>query len=167
MKRLYRTMAQEYGVPWDGRQYVPDDFEAADPVNQALTAGNAVLYGLVHAVIVGLGCAPGLGIVHAGHERSFVFDIADLYKAQYVVPLAFELAADEAEDIAKVMRYRLREAFFETRLLKRIVDDIFVLLDPSGDCRSTLEVNVVNLWDYQTGMLAGGINYGEDFGSVG
>lgn len=40
----------------------------------------ACLYGVVHSVIVALGCSPALGFVHVDHERSFVYDIADLYK---------------------------------------------------------------------------------------
>ena len=60
---------------------------------------HACLYGLAHAVIVALGCAPGLGFVHVGHECSFVYDIADLYKAEVTIPIAFEVAAQAPEDL--------------------------------------------------------------------
>ena len=62
-------------------------------MNQALSAGHACLYGVAHAVIAALGCSPGLGFIHVGHERSFVYDIADLYKADLTIPIAFEIAA--------------------------------------------------------------------------
>lgn len=68
-----------------------DDFEDGDMVNQALSAGNVCLYGLAHAVIFALGCSPGLGFIHVGHENSFVYDIADLYKVEIIVPLALNL----------------------------------------------------------------------------
>lgn len=41
-----------------------------------VTSANQCLDGIVHAVIVALGRPPGLGFVHAGHVRSFVFAIA-------------------------------------------------------------------------------------------
>ena len=72
VRSVYRKMAQETGVPWNGRLYRPEDFASGDLVNQALSAGHACLYGLAHAVIVALGCAPGLGFVHIGQEGSFV-----------------------------------------------------------------------------------------------
>ena len=65
-RNAYRQASKETGVPWNGRLYRPDDFAAGDSVNQALSAGHACLYGLAHAVIVALGCAPGLGFVHVG-----------------------------------------------------------------------------------------------------
>lgn len=65
---------------------------------------HACLYGLAHAVIVALGCAPGLGFVHVGHECSFVYDIADLYKAEVTIPIAFEVAAQAPEDLPAVVR---------------------------------------------------------------
>ena len=89
VRSVYRKMAQETGVPWNGRLYRPEDFASGDLVNQALSAGHACLYGLAHAVIVALGCAPGLGFVHVGQEGSFVYDIADLYKAEVTIPIAF------------------------------------------------------------------------------
>ena len=74
---------------------------------------HACLYGLAHAVIVALGCAPGLGFVHVGHECSFVYDIADLYKAEVTIPIAFEVAAQAPEDLPAVVRRRVRDAMVE------------------------------------------------------
>ena len=93
MRRLYREHAERTGIEWTRRDYRVDDFEGGTPVNQALSAANTSLYGVVHAVIVALGCAPGLGFVHTGHVLSFVFDIADLYKADIAIPIAFDIAA--------------------------------------------------------------------------
>ena len=80
VRNIYREHAARTGVEWKRRDYDPTDFAGGDRVNQALSAANTSLYGVVHAVIVALGCSPGLGFVHTGHELSFVYDIADLYK---------------------------------------------------------------------------------------
>ena len=89
IRAVYREMSHKWDVEWKGREYDPDNFQDGSPVNQALSAGHACLYGLAHAVIEALGCSPGLGFVHVGHENSFVYDIADLYKAEVTIPLAF------------------------------------------------------------------------------
>lgn len=111
VRQVYRKASKDSGVPWSGRLYRPEDFASGDAVNQALSAGHACLYGLAHAVIVALGCAPGLGFVHVGHECSFVYDIADLYKAEVTIPIAFEVAAQAPEDLPAVVRRRVRDAF--------------------------------------------------------
>lgn len=89
---------------------------------------HACLYGLAHAVIVALGCAPGLGFVHVGHECSFVYDIADLYKAEVTIPIAFEVAAQAPEDLPAVVRRRVRDTMVEHHILERMVHDIRWLL---------------------------------------
>ena len=88
VRSVYRKASYEWNVPWNGRTYDPEDFSSGDAVNQALSAGHACLYGLAHAVITALGCSAGLGFMHVGHECSFVYDIADLYKAEVTIPVA-------------------------------------------------------------------------------
>ena len=109
IRKVYRNASKEWGVEWNGREYDPEDFTASDKVNQALSAGHACLYGLAHAVISALGCSPALGFVHIGHECSFVYDIADLYKADITIPIAFEIAAKDTDDLPRAVRHRVRD----------------------------------------------------------
>ena len=80
-RHAYRTMSQRYGIPFR-RAYNPHDYDASDPVNQALTTANQVLYGVVHSVVAALGASPALGFIHTGGQASFVYDIADLVQAR-------------------------------------------------------------------------------------
>lgn len=157
VRNVYRAYAKETGVAWNGRVYNPDDFSSGDAVNQALSAGHACLYGLAHAVIVALGCAPGLGFIHVGHERSFVYDIADLYKSEITIPIAFQTAAEEPEDLPAVVRRRVRDAMVSARILERMVHDIRWLLSPAEESMEPEEV--VYLWDNKIGTVSNGINY--------
>lgn len=157
VRNVYRKASKETGVPWSGRLYRPEDFASGDPVNQALSAAHACLYGLAHAVIVALGCAPGLGFVHVGHECSFVYDIADLYKAEVTIPIAFEVAAQAPEDLPAVVRRRVRDAMVEHHILERMVHDIRWLLLTEEE--QTEEPDVVYLWDNKVGAVSNGINY--------
>lgn len=163
IRKAYRDNSQRTGVPWEGRDYKVEDFESSDPVNRALTAANVSLYGVVHSVIVALGCSPGLGFVHTGHVRSFVYDIADLYKADMTIPLAFDLAAEEPFDIAREARKRLRDQFHGGAFLDRCVRDIRHLLLPDESAVEDLPLdsNIVRLWDGSRRTVEAGSNYGE------
>ena len=157
IRSVYRENSRRTGVPWKRREYEYDDFDASDPINQALSAAHAALYGVIHAVVVSLGCSPGLGFVHTGHERSFVYDIADLYKADVTIPIAFDVVAEDMSDIAVTTRRRVRDRIFELKVIERSVRDIHKLFEV--DEGEDLQVNVVSLWDYQRKAIAGGMNH--------
>lgn len=157
VRNLYRKNSERTGVVWMRRDYDPESFESGDAINQALSAAHACLYGVVHAVIVSLGCSPALGFVHTGHARSFVYDMADLYKAEVTIPVAFDAAAEGPEDIAAVTRRRVRDAIREWKVIERCVHDIKNLLVPGEE--DELPVDVTFLWDDVVGTVAGGIDY--------
>lgn len=160
IRAVYKKASKEWNVPWNGREYDPDDFTSGDSVNQALSAGHACLYGLAHAVIAALGCSPGLGFVHVGHENSFVYDIADLYKADIMIPLAFEVAATiSKEEIPSVMRRKTRDKMVKMNILKQMVHDIKSLFAKEGEAEDS---DAVYLWDNKVGEVENGHSYGDD-----
>ncbi len=165
VRRAYREHSARTGVAWNRRDYDVEDFASSDPVNQALSAANTSLYGVVHSVIVALGCSPGLGFVHTGHVRSFVYDIADLYKADLTIPLAFDLAHEMPFDIGSAARRALRDQLHGGAFLERCVRDIRHLLLPEAEADATdagLAENIVYLWDGSRRAVASGTSYGED-----
>lgn len=162
VRKIYRENAHRTGVEWNGREYKTTDFFDSDPINQALSAANTALYGVVHAAVIGLGCSPGLGIVHDGNDLSFIYDIADLYKAELSIPVAFDAVAEDTGDIANTVRRSMRDVMFEARLLRRCVVDVQELLGVNRADEEFLEADVVSLWDYQKEWVAGGTNYARD-----
>ncbi|MEV4752999.1 type I-E CRISPR-associated endonuclease Cas1e [Streptosporangium sp. NPDC049248] len=157
VRKQYQLHSRRTGVAWTGRDYRPGDaFATGDDLNRLLSAANAALYGICHAVIVGLGASPGLGFVHTGAATSFVMDIADLYKAEYTIPLAFDLAAKGLTE-ERDARLGLRDRIAEDKLLGRIVRDVKGLLSPDGVEIPDIEVN--ELWDEKLGTVAGGVNW--------
>lgn len=160
VRSAYRRAAEEWGIDWNGRVYDPENFAEGDAVNQALSAGHACLYGLAHAVIVAMGCSAGLGFVHIGHENSFVYDIADLYKAETTIPIAFEIAAQQPDDLPAMTRRRVRDTFVQQNILERMVRDIkWLLSDSEGN--SLPEEDTVLLWNNQREALRNGVSYGK------
>ena len=162
VRKIYRQMSSEYGVQWNGRTYDPDNFEGGDPVNQALSAANVALYGLVYSVITALGMATGLGFVHTGHDLSFVYDIADLYKADITIPIAFQVASkyEAGDDVGSIARQKVRDAFMDGKTLSRIVNDIQILIGIKEDDR--IETEPLSLWDNKEENIKYGINYSND-----
>lgn len=156
IRAVYKNASKAWNIPWNGREYNPSDYSESDLVNQALSAGHACLYGLAHAVISALGCSAGLGFVHIGHENSFVYDIADLYKADITIPLAFQVAAEHKdEDIGRIMRIQTREAMVKNKTLECMVRDIKRLLsDNDSD-----EESEIYLWDNKLGMVENAKSY--------
>lgn len=161
IRSVYRQASARTGVPWDKRCYDPDNYSGGDAVNQALSAAHACLYGLAYSVITALGCSPGLGFVHTGHERSFVYDIADLYKAEFTIPIAFDAAAHVGKDVGSDTRRRVRDAFSSGRLLERMVHDLCFLLRADGKQEIGQEGNLLFLWDEKKGAVASGFSYGK------
>jgi CRISPR-associated protein Cas1 len=169
VRRLYREHSARTGVEWKRRDYDVEDFASGDRVNQALSTANVSLYGVVHAVVVALGCSPGLGFVHTGHELSFVYDVADLYKADITIPVAFEVAASPSEDIPADARRAVRDRLYDGRVLEQCVRDVRRLLTPSGDAPGdeVPDADVVYLWDESDDPVASGASYGSDGSGFG
>ena len=159
IRRLYRKLSSEYGVKWNGRTYDPDNYEGGDPVNQALSAANVALYGLTYSAIAAVGMSPGLGFVHTGHDLSFVYDVADLYKAEITIPIAFQVASEyeAGKDIGRVSRQKVRDEFVDGKIFARIVRDIQTLIGIKED--ECLEIEPLSLWDNKEGNIKYGINY--------
>ncbi len=163
MRSVYRQAAKLWKIDWHGRVYDPENFATSDPVNAALSVGHACLYGLAHCVILALGCSPGLGFVHEGHERSFVYDVADLYKSEITIPLAFETAAAHPDDLASAMRHAVRDRMTACHLLERMVHDVRSLLLTKDELQAApVEANVLYLWDERAQHVPNGKSYGRD-----
>jgi CRISPR-associated protein Cas1 len=124
VRQAYAEASRETGVEWAGRNYQRNEWSAADPVNRALSSANACLYGLVHAAILSGGYSPAMGFVHTGKQLSFVYDVADLYKADLTIPLAFRAVAAGTTDIERNVRIACREAFRTGRFIEQILPDI-------------------------------------------
>ncbi len=128
VREAYAQAARKFGVSWNGRNYDRNNWNDTDPVNRALSSANACLHGLVHAALLSSGYSPALGFVHQGKQLSFVYDIADLYKMQLTVPVAFSVVAEGPDKLETKVRKRCRDAFNNLKLLQRIVTDVDRLL---------------------------------------
>ena len=156
VRDAYARYAGAHGITWERREYKRTDFDDATPVNKALSAGNACLYGLAHAAILSMGYSPALGFIHTGKMLSFVYDIADLYKVEVVFPIAFSEAAHGDREIDRRVRTSLRDHMTQLHLLERISADLQRLL--GAETPDTDDTLPGDLWD-PLEFVEGGVNH--------
>ena len=137
VRQTYKLLAQRYHVAWKRRRYDPRNWSSADTPNRCLSAATACLHGLCEAAVLAAGYAPAIGFLHTGKPRSFVYDIADLWKLETVVPEAFRVAGRAEKGrlgmpMERAVRLACRDSFRRTKLLKRIIPSIDEVLS-AGD----------------------------------
>lgn len=125
---MYKRVAAQAGVQWKARNYDVEDWDQGDIANRCLSAATACLYGVTEAAVLAAGYAPAIGFIHTGKPLSFVYDVADIYKFETVVPLAFRLAAKNPPNAEQQVRLACRDKFRETKLLERIIPGIEEML---------------------------------------
>lgn len=124
VRRTYQVLAQKFGVKWSGRDYDPERWDGSDLPNRCLSSATACLYGVTEAAVLAAGYAPAVGFIHTGKPLSFVYDVADIYKFETVVPVAFKIAAAEPFNPERAVRLACRDVFRQSKLLERIIPDI-------------------------------------------
>jgi CRISPR-associated protein Cas1 len=166
VRETYQRLSRETGVEWAGRSYDRGQWSSADPVNRALSAANSCLYGVCHAAILSCGYSPAIGFVHTGKMLSFVYDVADLYKTETSIPAAFKAAAEGEKELERRVRHSMRDHFFDTDLLGRIVADLQRVIGGASEEEAERHAEDPalpgELWDGAGGSVAGGRNHGEE-----
>jgi CRISPR-associated protein Cas1 len=133
VRKLYELYAARHGVAWKRRDYDARDFGTGDIPNRCLSAATSCLYGLAEAAVLAAGYAPTIGFLHTGKPLSFVYDVADVFKFETVVPEAFRIAGQAlrgqlAEEPVGLVRRTCRNVFRKTGLLERLIPSIEEML---------------------------------------
>lgn len=129
VRALYQQKAEQYGVGWRGRQFVPGKFELSDLTNQILTSANAALYGILCSAVHAMGYSPHIGFIHSGSPLPFVYDLADLYKEPLCIDMAFHLTREMAGRYDKhKVSDEFRKRVINLDLLNQVTADINELM---------------------------------------
>ena len=132
VRKMYELLARQHGIQWRSRDYDHTQWGSGDLPNRCLSSATACLYGICEAAILAAGYAPAIGFIHTGKPQSFVYDIGDLFKFETVVPVAFRIAAKKVVEPERAVWLACRDAFRETRLLRRIIPTIEEVLAAGG-----------------------------------
>lgn len=132
IKELYRLTAQRYGIPWNGRRYDRNDPGAADIPNQCINHAATFVEAAADIAVAAVGALPPLGFIHEESSNAFTLDIADLWRAEFTVPLAFSVARRALQDpllnLEREIRLEAAKWFRKHKLIPRMIDQIKELI---------------------------------------
>lgn len=133
IKESYKLVAQRFGIPWHGRRYDRQNPNAADLPNQALNHAATFVEAAADLAVAAVGALPPLGFIHEDSSNAFTLDIADLYRVDLTLPLAFGTASavldGKVDNLEREIRKRAAKLFRQEKLIPRMIDRIKELLD--------------------------------------
>ena len=137
MRALYKTVAMQYGIQWERRSYKRDVPDWADLPNQAINHAATAVEAAAMIAVVSVGALPHLGFIHEDSGVSFVLDVADLYRGEVTVPVAFAAVKEHERDrrieLERVTRRMAGREMRRQKLIPKMIDRIKELFD--GDVR--------------------------------
>jgi len=132
MKETYRIAAEQYGISWQGRRYNRQNPNGADIPNQAINHGATFVETAAEIAVTAVGALAPLGFIHEDSSNAFTLDIADLYRAELTVPLAFSVAkralADPELLLERALRKEAARQFRKEQVIARMIDRVKELL---------------------------------------
>ncbi|MCS6997390.1 MAG: type I-E CRISPR-associated endonuclease Cas1e [Casimicrobiaceae bacterium] len=134
MRESYRLVAQRFGITWDGRRYDRNNPTAADLPNQAINHAATFVEAAAELAVAAVGALPPLGFIHEDSSNAFTLDIADLWRIDVTLPLAFgavQAVVSGRSDLTleREVRRRAVQAFRREKLVARMIDRIKELFD--------------------------------------
>lgn len=133
MKETYRQLARHYGLAWQGRRYDRMDPDKTNRVNQAINHAATAVYAAARIAVAVSGAIPQLGFIHEDSGHAFALDIADLYRTDLTLPVAFEAARASATDrIEHETRTLMGRKLRSADVIARMIDRIKETLDDAG-----------------------------------
>ena len=128
MKEAYRLLATQHGIEWQARRYDRKNPLAADVANQAINHAATAIEAAAMIAVAATGTLPQLGFIHEDASISFCLDIADLYRTDLTIPIAFEAARhyNNKKDIPleRYVRRLSGRRFKEKKLIPSMIDKI-------------------------------------------
>lgn len=136
IKRSYQLAAERNGIIWRGRSYDRANPNAGDIPNQALNHAASAMRAAASVAVAALAAIPQLGFVHEDSGQSFVLDIADLYRHDITLEIAFGAAKQAKRDdqpVERLVRVRAAQTFRKSEVIPAMIDRIKLLLsDPDA-----------------------------------
>lgn len=140
VKETYKILANRYGVEWKGRRYDRQNPRLNDLPNQAINHAATFVEAAADIAVASVGALPPLGFIHEDSSNAFSLDIADLWRDEVTLPLAFSVAG-QGERVPESLlerhiRYEAAKWFKKHKLIPKMIERIKELLyvdDSSSD----------------------------------
>ena len=127
VKTIYRLRAQQFGIDWDGRRFDRANPESADLPNQAINHAATAVQAAASIAVQALAAIPQLGFIHEDSGQAFVLDIADLFRDDITLSIAFA-AVRQAESgdqtIDRLVRREASRVFRKKSVIPAMIDRV-------------------------------------------
>ncbi len=137
MKESYKLIAQQFGIDWKGRRYDRQDPESADRPNQAINHAATAVEGAAMIAVAATGTVPALGFIHEDSGIAWTLDIADLFRTEVTLPVAFgavrEARQNPGRPVERHVRRLAARAFAKQQVIPRMIDAIKKVLGVAGE----------------------------------
>jgi CRISPR-associated protein Cas1 len=132
MKETYKLAADRFRVPWEGRRYDRSNPNGTDIPNQAINHAATFVECAADVAVAAVGALPPLGFIHEDSSNAFTLDIADIFRADVTIPMAFKVARKALDDPGLILERALRREaateFRRVKLISQMIDRIKELL---------------------------------------
>lgn len=139
MKESYRLIARQIGVEWRGRRFDRGDPTASDLPNQALNHASSAVEAAAAIAVAATATIPQLGFIHEDPGQSFVLDIADLWRTDLTIPVAFraakQAAARPTDNIERITRRMTGAALADSQVIPKMIERIQNLIAEDAKVR--------------------------------
>lgn len=141
IKKVYESLAQQYGVEWKGRKFDRNNPEKDDTINKAINHATTATYAAAQIAVAVTGTIPQLGFIHESSGRAFALDIADLFRSTISLPIAFQAAKQISERKGKKVESQTRKlagkTFQKENVIPNMIDQIKEMLDVDDDSNNS------------------------------
>ncbi len=133
-KRMYKLLAQQFGLRWNGRKYNRQKPGAADHPNQAINHASVAVIAAAQLAVAVSGAIPQLGFIHEASGIAFALDIADLFRDSVTIPIAFGGVKKHAKmkgniELERVVRKHAGNVMRQERVVTKMIDKVKELID--------------------------------------
>jgi CRISPR-associated protein Cas1 len=127
VKATYRLIAQKFGVEWNGRRFDRSNPEADDLPNQAINHAATAVQAAAAIAVQAVAAIPQLGFIHEDSGQAFILDIADLFRDQITLNIAFaavKQSEKSGEVMDRVVRREAAKVFRRESVIPTMIDRI-------------------------------------------
>lgn len=133
LRKTYKILADKYGINWKGRRYDRQAPETTDLPNLAINHAATFVEAAADVAVAAVGALPPLGFIHEDSSNAFTLDIADLWRSEVTLPLAFSVASrietQSGLSLEREIRLEAAKWFRKHKLIPSMIDRIKDLLD--------------------------------------
>lgn len=131
-REMYKLLARQHGVAWSGRKYDREHPEQTDEVNMAVNHAAVAVRAAAEVAVAAVGALAPLGFIHEESSLAFALDVADLFREEATLKIAFtgykRWREDESMALERVVRRLAGAEFRRMQLIPKMIERIKGLL---------------------------------------